>query len=46
MGMKIPLMKTSGNLIREDNIIMVAGTSVGGYADMSILEMQNRMLPR
>jgi hypothetical protein len=35
MGIKIPLMKTSGNLIREDSIIMVAGTSVGGYADMS-----------
>ena len=30
MGMKTPLMKTSGNLIMEDNIIMVAGLSVGG----------------
>ncbi len=35
MGMNIPLMKTSGNLIREDSIIIVAGTSVGGYADIS-----------
>ena len=30
IGTKMPLMKTSGNLIMEDSIIMVAGLSVGG----------------
>ena len=30
IGMKIPLMKTSGNLIMDDNIITLAGVSVGG----------------
>lgn len=30
IGMKTPLMKTIGNLIMEDSIIMVAGLSVGG----------------
>jgi len=30
IGMKIPLMKTSGNLTIEDSIIMLAGVSVGG----------------
>lgn len=30
IGMKIPLMKTNGNLTMEDNIITLAGVSVGG----------------
>ncbi len=30
MGIKIPLMKISVNLMREDCIIMVAGEFVGG----------------
>lgn len=30
IGMKIPLMKTSGNLTIDDNIITLAGVSVGG----------------
>jgi len=30
IGMKIPLMKTNGNLIMDDSIITLAGVSVGG----------------
>ena len=30
IGMNTPLMKTRGNLTRDDNIIVVAGMSVGG----------------
>jgi len=30
IGTKIPLIKTSGNLIIDDNIITLAGVSVGG----------------
>jgi len=30
IGMKIPLIKTSGNLTREEIIMTVAGISVGG----------------
>jgi len=29
-GMKTPLIKTSGNLTRDESIIVVAGMSVGG----------------
>jgi len=50
MGMKIPLMKTIGNLIIEEIIITPAGVSVGGDADKSMLKdaKQNvaRMTPR
>ena len=30
IGIKIPLMKTTGNLIIDDSIITLAGVSVGG----------------
>ncbi len=30
IGIKMPLIKTNGNLISEESIITVAGTSVGG----------------
>ena len=50
MGIKIPLMKTSGNLTIEEIIITPAGVSVGGYEDKSMLKdaKQNvaRMTPR
>lgn len=38
MGMKMPLMKTRGNLTMEEIIITPAGVSVGGYDDKSILK--------
>lgn len=38
IGMKMPLMKTSGNLIIEEIIITPAGVSVGGYDDISMLK--------
>ena len=33
IGMKTPLIKTSGNLTRFEIIMTVDGMSVGGYAD-------------
>ena len=45
-GMKMPLMKTNGNLIMDDNIIMVDGLSVGGYAESSMLNEAKQKVER
>jgi len=46
IGIKIPLMKTKGNLIIEEIIIMLAGVSAGGYDDRSILKEAKQNAPR
>ena len=44
--MKIPLMNISGNFMRVESIIMVAGMSVGGYDDRSMLSAEKHSVAR
>ena len=45
-GMKMPLIKTKGNLIMEEIIIIVAGLSVGGYAESNMLNEAKQKVAR
>lgn len=44
--MNIPLMSISGNFMRVEVIIVVAGMSVGGYDDRSMLRAEKHSVAR
>jgi len=45
-GMKMPLINTNGNLIKDEIIITPAGVSVGGYDDKSMLKDAKQKVAR
>ena len=42
----MPLIKTKGNLIIEESIIIVEGLSVGGYAESNMLNEAKQKVER